>query len=134
LQRVADLLHEFVIDSDIRQFAADRTRRGADRRADQRHHEQQADQRAPEQAGHRAGFDRLKQLVQLDMPFRTLRDHHGIAKLDEIFALHAQQLLTNRIGLCFRGKFNDKQIGHGHHSCSNGAAPTITSIAGAAVT
>ncbi len=112
LQRLADAGHECVVDPDIRQSAADRARRGTDRGAGQRHHEQKTDQRAPEHAGHGTCLDRMKQLVQPDMPFGAFRDHHGVAELDEIFALHRQQLLANLVGLCFRREFDDKQIGH----------------------
>jgi branched-chain amino acid transport system substrate-binding protein len=73
-----------------------------------------AERKGPREAGAagRAGERRAEELVELHLAIRLLHRDDGVAELDEVFALHAQQLRAQILRRLLAGKADDHQICH----------------------
>lgn len=106
------LLHEGIVDADIRQRAADGAGNGADGNAEQRIEEEDADQQAPETARGGAGRRRVEQLVELDFAIGGFRGDDGVADRDQILFLKFEDALTNFFGFFFARIDSRNKIRH----------------------
>jgi hypothetical protein len=70
------------------------------------------DQRTPEGAGHRRGARRIEKLVELDATILVLHGDHRVAKLEQIFLVHGEQLLPHGLSLRLGGKGNHDEFAH----------------------
>jgi len=107
-----ELLHELVIDAEVRQRAAERTARRSHSRAKKRIKEKNPDQQTPESAPHRAGRRCVDDLVQLDLTIDGFGGDDCIRELDDIFPLQLEQARSHLFRL-FQGRIdNNDEIGH----------------------
>jgi hypothetical protein len=81
------LLHERVIDAEVRQRAAERAARRPHSRAKKRIKEKNPDQQTPESARHRAGRRRIDDLVELDLTIGGFGGDDRVREFDDMFLL-----------------------------------------------
>src|SRR6516165_5642661 len=112
LQALRNILHELVVDADIRQGAAERAGGCADRRAGERHQKDQTDQGAPKRPRYRTGRRRMEQLVELDTAVRLLDGDDSVAEFDQVVLLHVEKLAADFFRLRFGRKGDDHEVGH----------------------
>ena len=93
LDAFGELLHEFVINANVRQRAAERAARRPQGRAEQRIEEKHPDQQPPETAGNGAGRCRIDDLMQLDLPVGRFRGDDRIPELDQILLCNSKSRL-----------------------------------------
>ena len=87
LEALAQLLHEVIVNADIRQRTGDCAGGGTGQRANPKEwsEEQHAHQRPPETAPSGPGRRHVDSLMQLDLAVGILDSHHRIIQIDKVF-------------------------------------------------
>src|SRR5262245_41796383 len=112
LHRSRQVLHELVVDADIREGAGHRPGSGAHCHAEQRIQEDQSDQRPPEAAADGAGCRHVHGLMEDHLPLLILDSDHRVFQIDQVVLLHFHERQANLVGLELIVVPDDRKCAH----------------------
>src|SRR5262245_21317807 len=110
MDALREFLHEFVINAEIRQCAAERAARRAQSSTKNRIEEKNADEQTPKTARKCTRCRCVNDLVQLDLAIGRFGGDDRVPEFDQIFLLQFKQTFANLFGLLLRRIDNDDEI------------------------